>query len=355
MAATPILKSPYPYFGGKAPVAAEIWRRLGDPKIYVEPFFGSGAVWLARPTVDPDRHLERVNDLHGFIPNFWRAVQHDPEQVARWATNPAFECDLHARHLWIVNHTGGLSERLMADPDYYDAKIAGWWVWGISWWIGSGWCSGEGGWIAHEGRLVRRETLSGAGESVSKKRPHSTNAGRGINRRLPHANLGQGINRQNTDLIAYFEALQQRMHRGVWAACGDWRRVLKPAVAWGLNDNNPELTGIVLDPPYVHAGRDTRVYQNDHPHLAGEVRQWAIENGDNPNLRIAYCGYSEPDTDAAFAAAGWAVHAWKTQGGYGNNRRNEKNENKHRERVWFSPHCVRVDRMKQRSLFEEEG
>ena len=124
MAATPILKSPYPYFGGKAPVAAEIWRRLGDPKIYVEPFFGSGAVWLARPTVDPDRHLERVNDLHGFIPNFWRAVQHDPEQVARWATNPAFECDLHARHLWIVNHTGGLSERLMADPDYYDAKIA---------------------------------------------------------------------------------------------------------------------------------------------------------------------------------------------------------------------------------------
>ena len=36
--------------------------------------------------------------------------------------------------------------KLMGDPDYYDAKIAGWWLWGICQWIGSGWCSGQGPW-----------------------------------------------------------------------------------------------------------------------------------------------------------------------------------------------------------------
>ena len=43
------LKSPFPYFGGKRKVADEIWRRFGAVANYVEPFFGSGAVLLARP------------------------------------------------------------------------------------------------------------------------------------------------------------------------------------------------------------------------------------------------------------------------------------------------------------------
>ena len=32
-------------------------------------------------------------------------------------------------------------EKMKTDPTFFDAKIAGWWVWGISQWIGSGWCS----------------------------------------------------------------------------------------------------------------------------------------------------------------------------------------------------------------------
>jgi hypothetical protein len=43
------LKSPFPYFGGKSRVAAEVLRRFGDVKTYVEPFCGSCAVLLARP------------------------------------------------------------------------------------------------------------------------------------------------------------------------------------------------------------------------------------------------------------------------------------------------------------------
>jgi uncharacterized phage protein (TIGR02220 family) len=33
--------------------------------------------------------------------------------------------------------------RMKTDPDFFDAKVAGWWVWGASCWIGAGWCDGS--------------------------------------------------------------------------------------------------------------------------------------------------------------------------------------------------------------------
>lgn len=119
------LKAPFPWFGGKSRVADLVWERFGATANYVEPFFGSGAVMLARPF--PVR-TETVNDLDCFIANFWRAVQKDPGLVALWADWPVNEADLHARHLWLVKREE-FRERIKADPEYYDAKIAGWWVW----------------------------------------------------------------------------------------------------------------------------------------------------------------------------------------------------------------------------------
>ena len=79
------MRAPFPYFGGKSSIADEIWRRLGqDAPNYVEPFAGSLAVLLAR---NPKRiGIETVNDADGLLANFWRAVQADPERVAKYAT-----------------------------------------------------------------------------------------------------------------------------------------------------------------------------------------------------------------------------------------------------------------------------
>ena len=44
------LITPFPYFGGKLPVAELVWLRLGDVPNYIEPFFGTGAVLLNRWT-----------------------------------------------------------------------------------------------------------------------------------------------------------------------------------------------------------------------------------------------------------------------------------------------------------------
>ena len=40
------LTAPFPYFGGKRRAAPTIWRALGDPSGYVEPFAGIGTVPL---------------------------------------------------------------------------------------------------------------------------------------------------------------------------------------------------------------------------------------------------------------------------------------------------------------------
>ena len=69
--------APFPYFGGKARVAAEVWAALGEPHHYLEPFFGSGAVLLARPQPSA-AGIETVCDADGYLCNVWRAG-YEPE------------------------------------------------------------------------------------------------------------------------------------------------------------------------------------------------------------------------------------------------------------------------------------
>lgn len=135
------LKAPFPYFGGKSAIAELVWSRLGLVDNYIEGFFGSGAVLLLRP--QPLRGVETLNDADSYVANFWRATQHDPEAVASFADGPVNEVDLHSRHRYLVLSDDALAfrERMRTDPDYFDAKVAGWWCWGLCCWIGSGWCT----------------------------------------------------------------------------------------------------------------------------------------------------------------------------------------------------------------------
>jgi DNA adenine methylase len=160
----------------------------------------------------------------------------------------------------------------------------------------------------------------------------------GIHRsKLPHlgdAGRGDGIR-------AWFRALQDRL-RGVRVACGEWDRVLGPSVT-----ERHGVTAILLDPPYS-SDEQSVTYSAQHRDVAADVRDWAVANGDNPMLRIALCGYGGehdmPDT--------WACVAWKAHGGYGSQGQGRGRENAHRERIWFSPHCLRPE---QSLLWEAEA
>jgi hypothetical protein len=134
--------------------------------------------------------------------------------------------------------------------------------------------------------------------------------------------------------------------RHVRVTCGDWSRVCGPSPTFKLG-----LTGVFLDPPYgTEAKRQSDLYTHDDLSIAADTLRWCLDNGDNPLLRIALCGYAgeghEPLEDA-----GWSVVAWKGGGGYGGQRTNGSNDNADRERIWFSPHCLVQDRPEQLELF----
>jgi len=349
------MKSPFPWFGGKSHVADLVWERFGDVQNYVEPFFGSGAVLLERPT---EAGIETVNDLDCMVANFWRALKNNPDAVADAADWPVNEVDQHARHLWLSSQEE-FRERMKTEPDYYDAKIAGWWVWGQCSWIGSGWCSrqlphlGDAGTGIHRklphledaGRGVNRQLphLGDAGTGIHRKLPHLEDAGRGVNRQLPHlGNAGMGVNRQQEfvedgegisqtrdALFRYMNDLAGRLRR-VRVCCGDWSRVCGPSPTVKLG-----TTGVFLDPPYLD-GRTDAIYSTDSLTVAHEVREWAIAQGDDRKMRIALCGYEGEHQ----MPESWECVEWKARGGYGSQGDNQARENSAKERIWFSPHCL---------------
>ena len=323
------MKAPFPWFGGKRAVAADIWRAFGDVGGYVEPFAGSLATLLCRPGVKFG--TETVNDADGLLVNVWRAIQADPDGVAAFADWPVSEADLHARHIWLVGKRESMTERLCADPDWFDAKAAGWWVWGASAWIGSGWCSGEGPWRVVDGVLSK----GNAGQGINRKLPHLGDAGRGINRQLPHlGNAGRGAHIRET-----MRALSARL-RDVRIACGDWSRICGPSVLRAGSG----VTAILLDPPYAD-GHD--VYSaGSGKSLWSDVCEYAVETGASERNRVVLCGYA----DTFAPPSGWQTVEWKARGGYGSQGEGDGRENSARERLWLSPHCIMPDTPTQGSL-----
>jgi hypothetical protein len=356
------LKAPFPWFGGKRRVADKVWAALGDVDQYVEPFAGSLAVLLGRPAWHGGT-CETVNDADQYLANFWRALEHDPDAVAAYADRPVNEADLFAIHLWLVNEGRERIAAMNADPNFFDAKVAGWWVWGINAWIGSGWCSGKGPWqkvngevvnvrqlphLGNAGRGVNRQLphLGDAGQGVNRQRPHLGDAGRGVKRKLPNLPSGREyrceFDRQERsgDLYDYFQQLAARL-RKVRVCCGDWSRVVTDgALSYG------DTVGIFLDPPYQGDVRCADLYSCDDHTISIEVRDWAIANGDNPRYRIVLAGYWEehqaamPESWHAYRYS--ASKAYGTSTAVGNGKGNDAN--RHNETLWYSPRCVQCSR-----------
>ena len=322
------IKAPFPWFGGKSRAAGLIWSRLGDVPNYVEPFAGSLAVLLRRPT-EPGNEI--VNDLDCYVANAWRAMKFAPDEVAEVCDWPVNEADLHARHQWL-HRQADFRERMKVDPDFYDARIAGFWIWGLSCWIGDNFC-----------RPNKQESL-----------PHLT-GGQGVSRKVPHLTGGKGdrcVNAksmrvetevapsaacdwrtrrlaQSENLAAWFDIIANRL-RHTKIICGDWSRCLTKAATYGQG-----LTGILLDPPYDAGDAHDDVYGEMSRGVSGPVREWAIANGTNTLLRIALCGYEGEHQ----MPADWECVAWKASGGYAGAAGSMENSSK--ERIWFSPACLK--------------
>jgi DNA adenine methylase len=365
------LRAPFPWFGGKSKVAHIVWDRFGNVVNYVEPFFGSGAVLLSRPHPPT---IETVNDIDCLLVNFWRATQYAPEEVAKHADWPVHETEMHAWHVELVKQKAAVRAGLEADPRWFDAELAGKWVWGLCAWIGSGWCSGKNSRQMPElggqwGNGKESGAKQGRGVPSPAMRLPALGAGSGGQDDHPCAHYGKGVHSQSmrrpqlsnhhgsgvhgkdqrTRLYEVFEQLRARM-KHVRVTCGPAERILTPAVTWRHG-----TTGIFLDPPYPpDSGCEKDIYSGSvgvEREAFDSAFRYCVENGHDKRLRIALCYYEGTLSDGknvseALCSLGWDIVAWKAGGGYGG--QSGTNENAARERIAFSPGCLRA---KQGSLF----
>ena len=191
------MKAPFPYYGGKKQWADTVWERFGDQRraVYVEPFAGSLAVLLSN---DKPFTREIVCDTSGHICNFWRAISEAPEEVAKHADWPTIHQDLASRHKWLIAWAREHADELMENAEYYDAKAAGWWCWGISNWIGGGWCTDSQANTKPKEQIPSVNNGSG-GKGIQTQRKDPGN----IREKIPNIGAhdgGRGIQVQREDL-----------------------------------------------------------------------------------------------------------------------------------------------------------
>ena len=319
------------------------------------------AVPLSRPEAFP---REIVCDTDGGVCNFWRGIQTDPDEVAFWADYPTIHQDLTARHRWLINWVLENKEQLENDPEYYDARAAGWWVWGISIWIGGGWCQPDyRNGVMEDGRPSVQPHDGGKGVSVQRNKlldarmPHIGNSGgMGVSaqrKNMPSPkrshitshNGGLGVSAQRTtrpDLLEYFYALADRLKKMV-ILNRSWESAVTVSVLQQTDTGPKPHVGIFLDPPYLTASRSSDIYGSDaigeSDKVARQTFEWAVEHGNK--YRIAYCCH-EGDFEIP---EGWDSSV-QSFGGIRDKKRTHK-----RDMVIYSPACLR--KIENMSLFEE--
>ena len=121
------IKALAPWFGSKRSLAPTIVELIGKHKAYWEPFCGSMAVLMRKPTCD----LETVNDLNGDLINLAKVVQDRDlafefyDKLSRTLCSERFF--LESKERWISAPTEALLED--TDPDIdraYDFFVASW-------------------------------------------------------------------------------------------------------------------------------------------------------------------------------------------------------------------------------------
>lgn len=285
-----------PYFGGKRQAAAQVWKHLGDPYVYIEPFAGSLGILLGRPNPNPG--WEIVCDLDGLIINFWRAIKFDAQGVLDRDMGPVSEVDIEAWHHRLLRERDVLTKQMETDYLYYDLDLAHMWWAGMSSWIGAGWCDGK----------------------ASRQRPHIDRTLKGL--------YSQGMTDEK--VLALSERLANCIVlSGNWPDA--WERGVSDSIIKRYQSKASGKIGVFLDPPYTKDTGRANLYTEDAP-LSQQVEEWALKTAKRNGVRIVVAGYSTEYP--GLLASGWTTEHWKRPSGYVNNSGNKR---RHEDVLFLSP------------------
>lgn len=111
------MKTPIAYYGGKQQLASRIIGLIPEHRIYVEPFFGGGAVfWAKEPS-----EVEIVNDTNGELINFYRVLRQNADALIK-----EIDATLNSRETY--RH----AEVVLRNADMFDEVKRAWAVWVVS-------------------------------------------------------------------------------------------------------------------------------------------------------------------------------------------------------------------------------
>ena len=302
----PLSAVPY-YFGVKRDWAPEIWARFGRIDVFIEPFCGSAAVTLNCPYKIPNAQLF---DTSGLIINHLRAVRENPDAVIDHVYRPADHRELVAAAKWLRQWTVDHAKQLEEDLMFYDPQAAGIWYWGQSLAVG-------GIETQTNGRPRRnRDPTRPIPVCDPDTRPK-------ILRKLTRASK-----RLSTATISNLP----------------WTAAVKGPSLYLTGDRGRDYTvprAILLDPPYKGTSAFYGLDDTQSEDIATAAYNWAVKNGENRLLRIAYCcgvdDFPCPD--------GWMMsEPRRYAGGRGSGNSDV---------VFFSPHCLggHFSEAQQQSLF----
>lgn len=140
-------KTPITYYGGKQRIADDIVKLLPPHRIYVEPYFGGGAVFFTKKP----SYLEVINDHNAMLINFYEQCQNNFEKLAA-----EIHKTLHSEHMYrkAVDIYNGVVK-----TDALQQAVSTWIVFAQSWNASAraGWKFDNGSGGSHMGRVFAHD------------------------------------------------------------------------------------------------------------------------------------------------------------------------------------------------------
>lgn len=267
------LKRPIPYYGSKekiAPVIVDIIKKDGWTNQYIEPFVGSNSILLHD---DFDGIKCIINDFDGKITNIWRSLKYKPTETASYIQGVCNTINLTGLDLAVQRSYDALLDRLHADIEFCDPKLAAYFMDLCCSWIGGGAGNTTGPWTTvkdDEGIdiLVRKDK----GDVQCKQSQFDGD---------------RGVNCKQSQYIQWFNSISKRLS-DTYILSHDFEKILN------LHVISTKRTTIFFDPPYDKSG-DTgsgvAYISDDHNIISKRVRDWCINNHEKlTNTRIIVAG-----------------------------------------------------------------
>lgn len=285
----------YTYMGSKRSQLTNILDILGDDiSTLIEPFAGTACVSINRPKSVKNCY---INDYDCHVANVLRSVMYYPDDLIKAAARPRIELDMHQTHDYLVNGKVKIREALLSSNRGCIPEMAGWWVWGLNNWIGSGWCC-ENGYTKY---LIKPDEVAIKNKDLDQFLGNKITTGRGkpchgnnLTEQLPKATwrIKPSDSNKLTEQLSQSERVDHITNmvyaiynslRDCRVLYGDFARVLTKSYIEGPR------TGVFLDPPYRSC--DKMDYGTDGKDLEVFTRayNWFIDHRNDPKLRIVFC------------------------------------------------------------------